>query len=280
LPPFGQAKAKRSELGATESGDECFSEYQQLKCSICMSIFQEPCRCPCGHTFCRGCIEPWVKKNKSCPEDRQPVFLAELHDDLVVRDVIDSTTVPCLHREEGCRWKGILHGLKQHLARCKHNPCNKPEWLRDHEPTLPAPEIEDIDVEYLEKGRDEASPPPMSLAMRMLSKGTKDDKKMLKGLLTHKEEDFNQEILQRAASHDTASPAAAEDSEDSDCVVLGETGGESSESGEEEERAAEKQRARALTDIGNQLNALKQKKEKGGKPGWKQSRITGRWVKA
>jgi hypothetical protein len=46
--------------------------------------------------------------------------------------------------------------------------------------------LDDIDVEYLERGRDEDSPPPMSLAMRLMAKGG-EKKSMLKGLLPHKD---------------------------------------------------------------------------------------------
>jgi len=33
---------------------------RELRCSVCMSLFNDPMRTPCGHTFCRDCIMPWI----------------------------------------------------------------------------------------------------------------------------------------------------------------------------------------------------------------------------
>eukprot|EP00079_Xenopus_tropicalis_P019085 XP_012808385.1 PREDICTED: E3 ubiquitin/ISG15 ligase TRIM25-like [Xenopus tropicalis] len=49
----------------------------ELSCSICRGIYTDPVTLPCGHTFCRGCIErtwDWqksIEEDPSCPECRQ-----------------------------------------------------------------------------------------------------------------------------------------------------------------------------------------------------------------
>ncbi|OCU02836.1 E3 ubiquitin/ISG15 ligase TRIM25 [Xenopus laevis] len=48
----------------------------ELTCSICLSIYTDPVSLPCGHNFCRGCIEKVLDTQEgsgaySCPECRQ-----------------------------------------------------------------------------------------------------------------------------------------------------------------------------------------------------------------
>ncbi|KAK3090960.1 hypothetical protein FSP39_016064 [Pinctada imbricata] len=50
---------------------------QYLRCAVCMDFFQDPHRLPCGHSFCRRCIEG-VRQHCltfQCPECRQTVYL-------------------------------------------------------------------------------------------------------------------------------------------------------------------------------------------------------------
>jgi len=268
-----RSKTRHAHVEAEE--DTCFSEYQQLKCSICMSIFQDPARCPCGHTFCRKCIEHWVSSHKTCPEDRTKVLKGDLHDDFLVGEIISRIAVACPQKGDGCTWKGKLHRLQGHIARCKHNPANKPSWLVEHEGTQASPviqSIEDVDVEYLEQARDGTSPPPMSLAMRLMSKD-KTNATMLQGLFTHKVAEMNQDIMRATSGDSQATTLSDDDKSDA----------EMSEDGAEEEELSP-DRAQALADIGNRLETIKNTKAskgrsaKGGR-GYKRSSNTGRWVK-
>ncbi|XP_072300307.1 LON peptidase N-terminal domain and RING finger protein 2 [Eucyclogobius newberryi] len=38
-----------------------------LECSLCMRLFYEPVTTPCGHTFCRKCLERCLDHNPNCP---------------------------------------------------------------------------------------------------------------------------------------------------------------------------------------------------------------------
>ncbi|XP_072255003.1 E3 ubiquitin-protein ligase TRIM11-like [Pyxicephalus adspersus] len=46
---------------------------QELKCCICLNIYTEPTTLPCGHTFCKQCIQKTFQMSihPSCPECRQ-----------------------------------------------------------------------------------------------------------------------------------------------------------------------------------------------------------------
>ncbi|XP_069604848.1 E3 ubiquitin-protein ligase RNF135 isoform X2 [Ranitomeya imitator] len=39
---------------------------QDLQCSVCCALYALPCTLPCGHTFCRGCIEQHWAGNGRC----------------------------------------------------------------------------------------------------------------------------------------------------------------------------------------------------------------------
>ncbi|XP_062591255.1 RING finger protein 151-like [Saccostrea cucullata] len=64
-----------------------------LFCSICQDVFQDPQRAPCGHSFCRKCILPWLRQSKSCPEDRKPVNEKQLHHDFILENIIGDQMV-------------------------------------------------------------------------------------------------------------------------------------------------------------------------------------------
>ncbi|KAJ8281297.1 hypothetical protein GJAV_G00065930 [Gymnothorax javanicus] len=38
-----------------------------FECSLCMRLFYEPVTTPCGHTFCRGCLERCLDHTPQCP---------------------------------------------------------------------------------------------------------------------------------------------------------------------------------------------------------------------
>lgn len=45
----------------------------ELTCSICLGLYQEPVTLSCGHNFCGACIRDWGRRcDKACPECRKP----------------------------------------------------------------------------------------------------------------------------------------------------------------------------------------------------------------
>ncbi|CAF0786361.1 unnamed protein product [Adineta ricciae] len=46
---------------------------EELKCIICKQPLQSPVSLlVCNHTFCKGCIEVWLRQQQTCPTCRQP----------------------------------------------------------------------------------------------------------------------------------------------------------------------------------------------------------------
>lgn len=43
---------------------------EELICSICSEILEDPLTTECEHLFCRRCIADWLRDNRTCPIDR------------------------------------------------------------------------------------------------------------------------------------------------------------------------------------------------------------------
>lgn len=51
---------------------------EELQCSICSMVFENPVQTPCEHAFCNECITTWLSNNTACPIDRKPLSQCEL----------------------------------------------------------------------------------------------------------------------------------------------------------------------------------------------------------
>eukprot|EP00657_Telonema_sp_P-1_P003592 TRINITY_DN1852_c0_g1_i1.p1 TRINITY_DN1852_c0_g1~~TRINITY_DN1852_c0_g1_i1.p1 ORF type:complete len:164 (-),score=41.56 TRINITY_DN1852_c0_g1_i1:51-542(-) len=136
-----------------------------------MGIFTDPMRAPCGHTYCDKCIKGWLRNNDTCPEDRQVIKASELHKDFVIDTIIKSVAVRCPYFSLGCAWRNSFCKFHSHIGACKHNPQNQPDWLKARqEQAVEFDPEDDVDVDFLEQAKEEESPPPASLMMRLLQK--------------------------------------------------------------------------------------------------------------
>ncbi|XP_015350925.1 E3 ubiquitin/ISG15 ligase TRIM25 isoform X1 [Marmota marmota marmota] len=72
---------------------ELFLLAEELSCSICLELFKEPVTTPCGHNFCRSCLdETWAVQGKPyrCPQCRAvSPSLPELRKNTVLCAVVD-----------------------------------------------------------------------------------------------------------------------------------------------------------------------------------------------
>ena len=68
---------------------------QLLTCAICQSIYKNPTRISCAHTFCELCIKEWLKKNANCPMCRKKVSKNQTGKDLVAQGIINKLEVKC-----------------------------------------------------------------------------------------------------------------------------------------------------------------------------------------
>jgi PHD-like zinc-binding domain/Zinc finger, C3HC4 type (RING finger)/PHD-finger len=66
-----------------------FNIGKELRCSICLSIFNDAASTPCAHTFCHDCIEGWIVSNhKSCPLCKFPLTKRQISLDNDVQTLV------------------------------------------------------------------------------------------------------------------------------------------------------------------------------------------------
>uniref|UniRef100_A0A8C3K9T2 RING-type domain-containing protein n=1 Tax=Calidris pygmaea TaxID=425635 RepID=A0A8C3K9T2_9CHAR len=65
----------------------------EVRCSICLGIFQDPVSIHCGHSFCWSCItETWegLTTNFSCPQCRETGDQKSLRPNRELAEVIEA----------------------------------------------------------------------------------------------------------------------------------------------------------------------------------------------
>eukprot|EP00118_Oscarella_pearsei_P013283 m.104698 g.104698 ORF g.104698 m.104698 type:complete len:133 (+) comp37212_c0_seq17:1331-1729(+) len=79
---------------------------EYLCCSICLVAMIQPVVAPCGHSFCRKCIESWLSKRhvaRSCPQCRTRVRKDQLQTVVALAKAADALEVYCPMRDKGCK---------------------------------------------------------------------------------------------------------------------------------------------------------------------------------
>jgi hypothetical protein len=88
---------------------------QELVCSICMEVFDEPVQDEEEHMFCKDCIYEWLKNNARCPLDRKDLFTCSLKKaPRVLVNLISNLKIKC----KNCEIVLSLAIYKNHLKRC------------------------------------------------------------------------------------------------------------------------------------------------------------------
>ncbi len=107
-----EATASENPGNNAESADDADNQ-----CDICYRTYEDPCRTPCGHVFCRGCISPWVRGHNTCPYDRRPLHIEQLvplgttECGICLETVEDPHITPCGHTFCGnCISEWVRHG--------------------------------------------------------------------------------------------------------------------------------------------------------------------------
>eukprot|EP01122_Echinamoeba_exundans_P005089 TRINITY_DN15267_c0_g1_i1.p1 TRINITY_DN15267_c0_g1~~TRINITY_DN15267_c0_g1_i1.p1 ORF type:complete len:299 (-),score=31.05 TRINITY_DN15267_c0_g1_i1:161-1057(-) len=98
-----------------------------LECSVCLSFLDNPMETPCGHCFCQSCVYGMKQRDLyggeqiiECPTCRHHFPAIELRQACTIQRMLDTITVLCKHRDNGCRWTGPRSNLKIHETQCKY----------------------------------------------------------------------------------------------------------------------------------------------------------------
>ncbi|KAG7481775.1 TNF receptor-associated factor 6 [Solea senegalensis] len=96
----------------------------KYECPICLMALRNAVQTPCGHRFCKSCIEQSIRDaGQRCPVDNEMLSEDQLFPDNFAKREILSLTVCCPN--SGCLEKMELRHLENHLAQCQFAtaPC-------------------------------------------------------------------------------------------------------------------------------------------------------------
>lgn len=98
----------------------------KYECPICLMALRNAIQTPCGHRFCKNCIEKSIRDTgQRCPVDNERLLEDQLFPDNFAKREILSLTVRCPN--SGCADKMELRHLENHVARCQFAtvPCSQ-----------------------------------------------------------------------------------------------------------------------------------------------------------
>ncbi|XP_020783104.1 TNF receptor-associated factor 6 isoform X2 [Boleophthalmus pectinirostris] len=96
----------------------------KYECPICLMALRNAVQTPCGHRFCKNCIEKSIRDTgQKCPVDNEMLSEDQLFPDNFAKREILSLSVRCPN--PGCSGKMELRTLENHLSVCEFStlPC-------------------------------------------------------------------------------------------------------------------------------------------------------------
>ena len=124
------------------------SEKKHLSCSICFNIFNNAVISECGHTFCRTCIQHWIRslqsERKDCPQCRKQFTRKRRNEtandnnsiiisnvvftrNLAINAMVEELKIKCFYDFNGCLQILKLGSLSSHLSVCEYRLCTNCE---------------------------------------------------------------------------------------------------------------------------------------------------------
>ena len=100
-------------------------QLEEFVCGICQDVLNDPVvtQC-CRQSYCRQCINEWLRRENTCPHDRSLITL----DDLVeaprfVVSFINKLRIKCELYENGCEIVVNIENYEEHRENCKYRHC-------------------------------------------------------------------------------------------------------------------------------------------------------------
>jgi hypothetical protein len=94
---------------------------EELICSICMDVYDEPVQDEDDHTFCKSCIHKWLETSHHCPLDRKLLHQWDLKKtSRLVTNLLTKLHIKC--EFESCGTVVTLDTYKRHLSECQYDP--------------------------------------------------------------------------------------------------------------------------------------------------------------
>ena len=101
------------------------NQLEEFVCGICQDVLNKPVvtQC-CRQSYCRDCIEEWLRGHYTCPNDRQPLTIDGVSEvPRFVINLIDKLKITCDNSDKGCPEVITIGTKKYHLKMCMYNQC-------------------------------------------------------------------------------------------------------------------------------------------------------------
>ena len=63
-------------------------------CTICHDTLLDPVTTPCGHNYCKGCLDRWLKRSNKCPLDNCKLPKVDFEVNRVLQKLLWDTQAP------------------------------------------------------------------------------------------------------------------------------------------------------------------------------------------
>ncbi|XP_034754127.1 LON peptidase N-terminal domain and ring finger 1, like [Etheostoma cragini] len=113
LKKQGVVKSSKPKVKTCRRVAEDLLDANDLECSLCMRLFYEPVTTPCGHTFCKNCLERCLDHTPQCPlckESLKEYLACRKH---TVTTVLDTLIKQYLSQEYAERTKTHLEETRE-----------------------------------------------------------------------------------------------------------------------------------------------------------------------
>lgn len=91
-----------------------------LLCQLCNNVLRGSKTTPCGHVFCQGCIEDWVKEYGVCPKRCRELEVQDLSGAVHIDTRISGLKTRCQNSASGCIVQVPLCEKQKHESTCPY----------------------------------------------------------------------------------------------------------------------------------------------------------------
>ena len=101
------------------------SDLDEFVCGICHDVLNKPVvtQC-CRQSYCRDCIDEWLKGHYTCPNDRKPLTTNRLYEvPRLVINIINKMKIKCHFSDKGCPEVTTIGTKVDHYKICMYNQC-------------------------------------------------------------------------------------------------------------------------------------------------------------